>query len=202
MPPPFSPDPADRSAARPPDAPGPRTSTDHDPDALTPLAAPTPSHAEPPTVITGNRPRGGPFDARIGSTLAGRKLGHFELIESVGAGGMAAVLKARDLDLGRVVALKILPPDMAADPENIIRFKQEARAAARLDHDNVARVYFFGEDQGLHFIAFEFVEGDNLRQLMDAHGGPIPVPEAVSVLLQVTAGLQHAARSEERRVGK
>jgi hypothetical protein len=106
---------------------------------------------------------------------------------------MGAVLRARDLDLGRIVALKILPPDMAADPENIIRFKQEARAAAKLDHDNIARVYFFGEDQGLHFIAFEFVEGDNLRQLMDANGGTIPVPDAVALMLQVTAGLSHAA---------
>src|SRR4029079_8140612 len=111
-------------------------------------------------------------------SLAGRKLGHYELIESVGAGGMAAVLKARDLDLARVVALKILPPDLAADPENIVRFKQEARAAARLDHENVARVYYIGEDQGLHSIAFEFVEGDILRQLMEANGGILPVADS------------------------
>ncbi|HKB03505.1 MAG TPA: serine/threonine-protein kinase, partial [Gemmataceae bacterium] len=163
-----------------------------DPNALTPLAAPVPSTTEPPTVISGNRARS-VADARLGEALAGRKLGHFELIEAVGAGGMAAVLKARDLDLGRIVALKILPPDMATDPENIVRFKQEARAAARLDHDNVARVYFFGEDQGLHFIAFEFVEGDNLRQLMEANGGTIPIPDAVAIMLQVTTGLAHAA---------
>ncbi|HJZ60275.1 MAG TPA: serine/threonine-protein kinase [Gemmataceae bacterium] len=163
-----------------------------DPGALTPLASPAPSTNEPPTVISGNRPRT-VADPRLGDALAGRKLGHFELIEAIGAGGMAAVLKARDLDLGRVVALKILPPDMAADPENIVRFKQEARAAAKLDDDNVARVYFFGEDQGLHFIAFEFVEGDNLRQLMEANGGTIPVRDAVAIMLQVTAGLAHAA---------
>ena len=146
MPAPFSPDPASRPPA-PPDARAPSTqnSTEpvHDPEALTPLAAPVP-HSEPPTVITGNRPRPGAFDPNIGHALAGRRLGHFELIEAVGAGGMAAVLKARDLELGRVVALKILPPDMAADPENIVRFKQEARAAARLDHENVARVYTVG----------------------------------------------------------
>ena len=80
--------------------------------------------------------------------VAGRRLGHFELIEAIGAGGMAAVLKARDLELGRIVALKILPPEAARDPESITRFKQEARAAAMLDHENVARVYFCGEDQG------------------------------------------------------
>jgi hypothetical protein len=195
MPAPFSPDPADPSHDPPGGkAPSTQNSTEqtHDPDGVTPLAA---EHAlsEPPTVITGNRPRAGAFDPNLGNALAGRKLGHFELIEAVGAGGMGAVLRARDLDLGRTVALKILPPDMAADPENIIRFKQEARAAARLDHENIARVYFFGEDQGLHFIAFEFVEGDNLRQLMSAHGGTISVPEGVSLMLQVTLGLAHAA---------
>jgi hypothetical protein len=196
MPAPFSPDPTGQPA-RPPDAKAPSTqnSTDppHDPEAVTPHVAPAAPLSEPPTVISGNRSRRGPFDPRVGNALAGRKLGHFELIESVGAGGMAAVLKARDLDLGRIVALKILPPDMAADPENVIRFKQEARAAARLDDENIARVYFCGEDQGLHFIAFEFVEGDNLRQLMTANGGSIPVPDAVALILQVSAGLAHAA---------
>jgi serine/threonine protein kinase len=195
MPAPFSPDPAERpsdhSGAH---APSTQKSTEHfhDPEGVTPLATPV-EHSEPPTIISGNRPRANGFDPNIGDTLAGRKLGHFELIESVGVGGMGAVLRARDLDLGRTVALKILPPDMAADPENIVRFRHEARAAARLDHENVARVYYFGEDQGLHFIAFEFVEGDNLRQLMTAHGGNIAVPDAVSLMLQVTAGLAHAA---------
>ncbi|HEX3150702.1 MAG TPA: serine/threonine-protein kinase [Gemmataceae bacterium] len=197
MPAPFSPDPPDPSTVPLPAAKAPSTQTHPnptpDPEAQTPVAQPTPSSFEPPTVISGLRTRTGPFDPKIGDTLAGRKLGHFELIEAVGAGGMAAVLKARDLDLGRIVALKILPPDMAAEPENIVRFKQEARAAARLDHENVARVYFFGEDQGLHFIAFEFVEGDNLRQLMNANGGTIPIPDGVTLMLQVAAGLAHAA---------
>jgi tRNA A-37 threonylcarbamoyl transferase component Bud32 len=124
--------------------------------------------------------------------VAGQKLGHFELIEAIGAGGMATVLKARDLELGRTVALKILPPDTARDPEAVTRFKQEARAAAKLDHDNVARVYFCGEDRGLHFIAFEFVEGENLRQRIDRLGRLTPA-EAVRFMLQVAAGLGHAA---------
>jgi serine/threonine protein kinase len=114
------------------------------------------------------------------------------LIEAVGSGGMAAVLKARDTELGRIVALKILPPEAARDPESINRFKQEARAAARLDHDNVARVYFCGEDQGLHFIAFEFVEGINLRQMIDRRG-PLTVGECLPYMMQVAAGLNHAA---------
>jgi serine/threonine protein kinase len=118
-------------------------------------------------------------------------LGHFELIEAIGSGGMAAVIKARDLELGRIVALKILPPETAQDAESIARFKQEARAAALLDHENIARVYFCGEDQGLHFIAFEFVEGENLRTLIERRA-PLPATECVHYLLQIAAGLHHA----------
>src|SRR5260370_3107014 len=110
-----------------------------------------------PTIISMNRPR------FAGDGLQGRKLGHFELIEPLGAGGMAAVIRATDLQLGRVVALKGLPPEMAADPQNIARFKSEARAAAKLDHENIARVYFCGEDQGLHFIPFKFVAVQDRR---------------------------------------
>lgn len=126
-------------------------------------------------------------------TFVGRMLGHFELLEIVGSGGMAAVLKARDVDLGRIVALKILPPEMAVDTENVNRFKQEARAAARLDHENIARVYNCGEDQGLHFIAFEFIEGENLRQRLEACGGQIPINDAIKLLYQVSRGLAHAS---------
>jgi tRNA A-37 threonylcarbamoyl transferase component Bud32 len=142
-----------------------------------PLDPPLP----PPPYVVGEVP-----------SIAGRRLGHFELIEAIGSGGMAAVLKARDLELGRTVALKILPPESARDPESVTRFKQEARAAAMLDHDNVARVYFCGEDQGLHFIAFEFVEGVTLRNLIDRRG-VLPAGECVRYMIQVAAGLNHAA---------
>jgi len=122
----------------------------------------------------------------------GRRLGHYELIEAIGSGGMAAVLRARDLELGRIVALKILPPESARDPESIIRFKQEARAAAMLDHENIARVYSCGEDQGLYFIAFEFVEGINMRVMIDRRG-VLPARECIGYMIQVAAGLAHAA---------
>src|SRR5438132_13938841 len=124
--------------------------------------------------------------------LRGRRLAHFELLGSLGVGGMAAVIRARDTRLDRTVALKILPPDMASDPEILRRFHQEARAAAKLDHENVARVFFCGEDQGLHFIAFELVEGDNLKTLLEERG-KIPVPEAIGYMLQIATGLAHAA---------
>ncbi|MBA4063266.1 MAG: hypothetical protein C0501_06055 [Isosphaera sp.] len=153
-----------------------------------------------PTVITQhnpNRPPAPPPPTPLPvsgdpPSVAGRRLGHYELIEAVGSGGMAAVLKARDLELGRLVALKILPPEAARDPEGVTRFRQEARAAARLDHENVARVYSTGEDQGLHFIAFEFVEGVNLRVLIDRRG-TVPAAECVGYMIQVAAGLTHAA---------
>src|SRR5262249_36316038 len=139
-----------------------------------------------PTVISKTRP---PADAPDGD-LRGRRLAHFELIEQIGVGGMAAVLRAHDTQLDRDVALKILPPDMAADAENARRFHQEARSAARLDHENIARVFFCGEDQGLHFIAFEFVEGDNLRTVLERRGR-LGVAEALPYMVQLAAGLAH-----------
>src|ERR1019366_1925444 len=119
-------------------------------------------------------------------------LAHFELIEPIGVGGMAAVIRAHDTQLDRFVALKILPPEMAQDPENIQRFHQEARAAAKLDHENIPRVFYAGVDQGLYFIAFEFVEGINLRMMLERRGR-LPVAESVRYILQIATGLEHAA---------
>src|SRR4051794_15708868 len=154
-----------------------------------------PAHVEPtddaPTVIS-KSPRPASTEDVFSGALRGRQLAHFELIEPIGVGGMAAVIRARDMQLERNVALKILPPEMAADPENVRRFHQEARAAAKLDHENIARVFFCGEDQGLHFIAFEFVEGENLRTLLERRGR-LPVHETVRYVLQVATGLEHAA---------
>jgi serine/threonine protein kinase len=145
-----------------------------------------------PTIISRTRHPSVRSEEVLAGVLRGRRLAHFELLEPIGVGGMAAVIRARDTQLDRTVALKILPPEMAADLENVRRFHQEARAAAKLDHENIARVFFCGEDQALHFIAFEFVEGENLRTLMERRGR-IPVPEAIHYLLQIATGLAHAA---------
>ena len=147
-----------------------------------------------PTIISKNKPNDGVQASApsLTGSLRGRKLPHFELLEPIGVGGMAAVMRARDTQLERFVALKILPPDMAQDEENVRRFHQEARAAAKLDHENIARVYFCGEDQGLHFIAFEFVEGVNLRMMLEERGR-LPVADAVRIILQIATGLEHAA---------
>ena len=157
---------------------------------LSVAAQPQPASANPDDVPT----YVGPRRTAMAEALAlapGYRLGHYEIVESIGAGGMAAVLKARDLELGRLVALKILPPEAARDTESVTRFKQEARAAARLDHDNIARVFFCGEDRGLNFIAFEYVEGDTLRALIDRLGTVSPA-DCVSYMLHVCAGLTHA----------
>lgn len=145
-----------------------------------------------PTVISRAAGVRHPNADEVIHSLRGRRLAHFELIAPIGVGGMAAVIKGRDLQLDRTVALKILPPDMAADAENVRRFQLEARAAAKLDHENIARVFYCGEDQRLHFIAFEFVQGDNLRTILDRRG-KLPVNEALHYILQVTTGLAHAA---------
>lgn len=114
------------------------------------------------------------------------------MIDPIGAGGMATVMRATDLSLGRIVALKILPPEAAANPEHVARFESEARAAAKLDHENVARVFFIGHDEGQHYIAFEFVDGANLRTLIEQRG-QLPVAETIQYMLQVASGLAHAA---------
>jgi serine/threonine protein kinase len=154
-----------------------------------PFAEDSEPNDESPTIISKTLPHG--EAGRDNSDLRGRTLAHYELLEPIGVGGMAAVLRARDTQLDRVVALKILPPENC-DAENIRRFHQEARAAAKLDHENIARVFYCGEDQALHFIAFEYVEGDNLRTILERRG-QLPCGEAIRYILQIATGLEHAA---------
>ncbi|MFP6620122.1 MAG: protein kinase [Pirellulaceae bacterium] len=150
-----------------------------------------------PTVIS-KRPRRSSSDyrlnatpAELGEVLEGRRLDYFQLEEFVGGGGMGAVFRAIDTKLGRTVAVKVLSP-YQTDEANLKRFKNEAQSAARLDHANIARVYYVGEDDGWHFIVFEFIEGVNLRDLVN-HKGPLPVPEAITYTLQAAAALDHAS---------
>lgn len=123
---------------------------------------------------------------------AGLQLGHFQIEARIGAGGMGAVFHAMDTRLQRAVALKILSPSLSRDETAVQRFQNEARAAARLDHENVARVYFIGEEQGLHFIAFEFITGINLRELIRERGRIEP-NEAVNFVLQIASALRHTS---------
>jgi eukaryotic-like serine/threonine-protein kinase len=125
---------------------------------------------------------------------AGLMLGHFRVEEQIGRGGMGAVFRAVDTRLDREVAVKVLAGTQSGDRSAVERFLNEARAAARLDHDNVARVFFVGEEHGLHFIAFEFIHGANVRQVIDARG-PLPSPDAVNYALQIAHALRHIANA-------
>ena len=150
--------------------------------------------ADPPTILSSAKPflpippDGSPQIAR---ELAGELLAHFRIEDYVAVGGMGAVFRATDVRLDRSVALKILPPEQAKDPEIVQRFQQEACAAARLDHENIARVYFVGEDRGIHFIAFEFVEGVTVREMI-TQCGPLPAHEVVNYAVQIAGALVHA----------
>src|SRR3990172_8569144 len=94
---------------------------------------------------------------------SGASLGHYEIKSQLGAGGMGEVYLAHDTKLNRKVALKILPADLAANQDRMRRFVQEAKAAAALNHPNIAHIYEIGESDGVHFIAMEFVDGITLR---------------------------------------
>jgi hypothetical protein len=128
----------------------------------------------------------------LSKLLAGEKLGHYELLEFAGGGGMGAVFRARDVTLHREVAIKVLSRDQATDQETLKRFRNEAQSAARLDHQNIARVYYVGEDRGLNYIVFEYVEGLNVRQLVDRQG-PLSLEQAISYVKQVADALAHAS---------
>ena len=120
----------------------------------------------------------------------GIQLGHFEIEERIARGGMGTVFRARDLRLDRDVALKVLSQDQLRDPAAVQRFQNEARAAAKLDHENIARVYYVGEDRGVHFIAFEYVHGTTVRELIAAKGH-LSQDESVNYTLQAAEALRH-----------
>src|SRR6266540_1550219 len=114
----------------------------------------------------------------------GTKLGRYEIRSKLGAGGMGEVYLAQDTKLDRKVALKILPAELAANQERMWRFTQEAKAAAALNHPNIAHVYEIGEAERLHFIAMEFVDGQTLSRLIHATNTDLP---------KLLRYLQHAA---------
>jgi serine/threonine-protein kinase len=125
------------------------------------------------------------------ASLIGTRLEHYELVEFVGGGGMGSVYRAIDTRLGRTVAVKVLSRD-SSDEETIRRFRIEAQSAARLDHPNIARAYYVGEDQGVNFIVFEFIEGINLRDEIQTNG-PLDLERALYYTLQIAHALSHSS---------
>src|SRR5215510_9679937 len=120
----------------------------------------------------------------------GQRLGSFEVLEPLGAGGMGEVYRARDTRLGREVALKVLPESLALDRDRIARFEQEARSASALNHPNIVTIHEIGRDGDTTFVAMELVDGRTLRDLVAS--GPMPVRKVLNVAAQVAEGLAKA----------
>ena len=121
---------------------------------------------------------------------AGTRLGPYEILAPLGAGGMGEVYRARDSKLKRDVAIKVLPPSLAADPDALTRFEREALAVAALSHPNILSIYDFGTHDGASYAVMELLEGETLRGKLDA--GPIPQKQAMDYALQIAKGLSAA----------
>ncbi|GMR22053.1 MAG: serine/threonine-protein kinase [Acidobacteriota bacterium] len=117
-------------------------------------------------------------------------LSHYRVLEKLGAGAMGEVYLAKDTKLDRTVALKILPPEFAENPESLERFVREAKAASAIKHANVAHIYEIGEADGIHFIAMEHVEGDTLAASLS--GKPLPTRDILDIAVQVADALDEA----------
>ncbi len=119
-----------------------------------------------------------------------KRLGKYEILRQIGAGGMGAVYLARDSELKRTVALKVLPKERATNPTLVKRFRSEARTAAQLKHDHIVTVYEAGEADGYLYIALEYVEGTDVHELIRKRG-VIPVRRSIEIVQQVALALQH-----------
>src|SRR5712692_3654401 len=114
---------------------------------------------------------------------AGFRLGPYEILAPLGAGGMGEVYRARDKKLDRDVAIKVLPESVAADSDRLARFEREAKAVAALSHPNILAIHDFGTHEGVSYAVMELLEGETLRGKLDA--GPISQKQAVDYALQI-----------------
>jgi serine/threonine protein kinase/tetratricopeptide (TPR) repeat protein len=124
------------------------------------------------------------------SQMIGKTLRNYRITEKLGVGGQGAVYKATDLKLGRPVVIKVIPPELSAKEANLKRFEREARLASSLDHPNICTIFDLDEVNGVHFIAMQFVEGKNVRQLVA--GRPLELKTALLIGLQVAEALAAA----------
>jgi serine/threonine protein kinase/tetratricopeptide (TPR) repeat protein len=122
--------------------------------------------------------------------MIGAKLGNYRILEKIGAGGQGTVYRATDTKLGRAVVIKVLPPELTVKEANLKRFEREARLASSLDHPNICTIFDLNEIEGINFIAMQFVEGKNVRELVN--GRPLDLRSALSIAIQVTDALAAA----------
>ena len=138
---------------------------------------------------TGMTPR------ELAHALQGEMLDHFHLLKFIGGGGMGVVFKALDTTLDRVVAVKVVASHSLSTEDLQKRFLVEAQSAARLDHPNIARIYDTGRCRGLPYIVFEYVDAENVRDLVINHG-PLPLGDALSYTYQIAHALIHASQRD------
>src|SRR3989442_1284681 len=124
-------------------------------------------------------------------TLAtGIKLGPYEVLAPLGAGGMGEVYRARDTRLGREVAIKVLPAGLSSDPERLKRFEREARSASALNHPNIVTIHDIGSSGSISYIAMELVNGESLRAVLTE--GAVPTKRLLQISTQIAEGLAKA----------